>query len=140
MGKYDIDEMVARYRAQGYHCSQTMMLVSMELRGIEDDFTIRALGALGGGMSDQRTCGALVGAVCALSSHYPRPEGEPEPAGYKPPAKELVQWFQQEFGSIECRDLVEYDKAIIAQVCPGIMAKTFEKMQEILKKHEAPGA
>lgn len=129
----DIDELVMEQLAKGHHCSQTMMQLSMDLREMDDPFTIRALGALGGGMFAQRACGTLTGAVCVISSYFPRGEGDPEPKGYQPLARELVEWFEKEYGSIDCRDLVQFDREHIMQFCPGLMARTFEKCLEILE-------
>lgn len=131
----DLNEMVMEQLQKGLHCSQTMMQLSLELREIEEPFTIRALGALGGGMCVQGTCGTLTGGLCVLSSYVPRPAGEPEPTLYKEMAKELVEWFQQEYGSLECRDLVPYEREKILAFCPGLMARTFEKVLEILEKN-----
>lgn len=131
----DLNERVMDLLANGLHCSQIMLQLSLDLREREEPFTLRALGALGGGMFAQRTCGTLTGGVCALSSYFPREEGEREPTGYQPLAKELVEWFEGEYGSIECRELVEFDRPHIMAFCPGLMARTFEKCVEILEAH-----
>jgi C_GCAxxG_C_C family probable redox protein len=120
---------------RGHHCSQVMMALSMKMRGIDDPFTIRAMGALANGMFARRTCGTLTGGVCALSSYFPRRSGEAEPSGYKAPAQEFTEWFEQENGSLECRDLVEADPAKMMQFCPDLMEKSFEKILEILESH-----
>lgn len=131
----DLQERIQELLLQGYHCSQVMMQLSLDLRNREEDFTIRSMGALGGGMFAQRTCGTLVGAVLMLSSYFPRAEGEPEPVGYQQCAKELVDWFEKEFGSIECRDIVAFNKEAILQTCPTVMEKTFIKCLEILEEN-----
>ncbi len=129
----ELGERVAELLAQGYHCSQTMMKLSMEMRGIEDPFVLRSLGALGGGMFCQRTCGTLTGGVAVLSSYCPRQQGEAEPVMYQAMAKELVGWFEAGEGSIDCRDLVEFDRQKIMAFCPGLMERTFEKCLDILE-------
>lgn len=131
----DLQERIQELLAQGYHCSQVMMQLSLDYRGRTEEFTIRALGALGGGMFAQRTCGTLTGAVALISSYYPRGEQEPEPTGYQEAARELVEWFEQDNGSIECRDIVEFEREKIMQVCPGMMERTFIKCLEILEEH-----
>lgn len=131
-----IEEHVMNNLSKGLHCSQTMMQLSLDLRGIENPLVVRSLGALGGGMFLQRTCGTLTGAACALASYFPRGEREPEPSGYQEPVKKLVEWFEQEYGSIECRDLVEFNSASMAAFCPGLMARTFEKLLEILEEYD----
>lgn len=132
----NLQERIQELILHGYHCSQIMMQLSLDLRNREEEFTIRALGALGGGMFAQRTCGTLIGGVLLLSSYFKRGEGEPEPTGYQQCAKELVEWFEQEFKSIECRDIVVFDKEEILRTCPGVMEKTFIKCLEILEENQ----
>ena len=131
----DLNEMVMENLQNGLHCSQTMMQLSLDLREMEEPFTIRALGALGGGMFAQRVCGTLTGGVCVLSSYVPRAAGEPEPTLYKAMAQELVAWFEAENGSLDCCDLVTFEMDKIMAFCPGLMARTFEKVLEILEKN-----
>lgn len=136
MDMENLNSRVMELLQQGYHCSQVMMLLSMELRGIEDEFTIRTLGALGGGMFCQRACGTLTGGVCALSSYIKREPGAPEPREYQKLAKEYVAWFEAENGSLDCRDLVEFKRESIMNFCPGLMARSFAKVVEILQQND----
>ena len=119
---------------KGYHCSQVMMRLSMDLRGIDDPFTIRALGALGGGMFAQRACGTLTGGACLLASYFSREEGEPEPAAYQNLVRKLAIWFEETYGSIECRNLVGSDLGRASTLCPRMMAETFAKCLELLEE------
>ena len=131
----DLNEYIAQLSAQGYHCSQIMMQLSLALRQQEDPLLIRSLGGLGGGMFRGKTCGTLTGATCVLASYVPRAQGEPEPELYKEMVGELVDWFEAEQVSLECCDLVERDGISKANFCPGLMAQTFEKVIEILESH-----
>lgn len=131
-----IEEFIAQQMRQGYHCSQIMLQLTLELRGREEPFALRAMGALGAGMFARRTCGTLTGAVCALSSYFPREEGAPEPDGYQAPAKELVEWFEHEYRSVDCRDLVSPELDDILVTCPEMMGRTFYKMMELLEAYE----
>lgn len=129
----ELSERIMELLQNGFHCSQVMMQLSLDIRQMEEPFTIRALGALGGGMFARRTCGTLTGGVAMISSYFPRTAGEPEPMEYREAAKKLVEWFEEENGSIECKDIIEHDMEIILQVCPKIMEKTFLKCLEILE-------
>jgi C_GCAxxG_C_C family probable redox protein len=131
-----LEDKILEEMRKGYHCSQVMMRLSMETRGIDDPFTIRALGALGGGIASQRACGTLTGGACALSSYFNRGEGEPEPDGYKELVREFVSWFESENGSLECGDLVENDRTKRLAFCPGLMERAFGKIVEILEEHD----
>ena len=131
----DVDERIAQLLQQGYHCSQIMMQLTLDLRQMEEPFVIRSLGGLGGGLYKQRTCGVLTGGVCALSSYVPRGEGEPEPVAYKKMAQDLLEWFEAQHGCIDCGELVEHQMDKIMMFCPGLMASAFEKMLEILEEN-----
>ncbi len=131
----ELNERIMELIQGGYHCSQVMMQLSLDLREREEPFTIRALGALGGGMFAQRTCGTLTGGVAMLSSYFTRAEGEPEPREYRECAAELVAWYEEEQGSLECRDIVTFELEEILKVCPGLMERTFLKCIEILEAH-----
>lgn len=120
---------------QGYHCSQALLKLSLDMRGLENPLLLRAMGPLGGGMFSGCVCGTLTGAVCALGTYFLRAEGEAEPTAYQAAARELTDWFAQTYKSLDCRELVEPRRDRIMAVCPGIMAATFEKMLEILEEH-----
>jgi C_GCAxxG_C_C family probable redox protein len=110
------------------------MWLSLELREISNPLLIRAMGGLALGMFSSRTCGALTGAACVLSSYFPREEGESEPDAYRAPVHELVVWFKDQFGSTECIELVENDQGQIQRFCPLLMEKCFAKIAEILEE------
>lgn len=129
----DLNQRVMEQMEKGHNCSQTMMQLSLDMRERDEPFTIRAMGALGGGMHACRTCGTLTGGVCMLASYFTREDGENEPEGYKPLATELVEWFENEYGSLECRELVATDVESMLRFCPGLMVRTFEKCVEILE-------
>ncbi|MDL2250849.1 C-GCAxxG-C-C family protein [Lachnospiraceae bacterium OttesenSCG-928-J05] len=131
----ELSERIMELIQNGYHCSQVMMQLSLDLREREEPFTIRALGALGGGMFAQRTCGTLTGGVAMLSSYFERAEDESEPTGYRECGAELVEWFALQWGSLDCRDIVTFEIEEILKVCPEIMEQTFLKCIEILEAH-----
>jgi hypothetical protein len=131
----DLSDKIREALQKGYHCSQTMMWLSLELRGIQDPLVIRAMGGLAMGMFSAKTCGTLTGAACTLSSYFPRSEGEGEPEAYRVPVTELVSWFKDQFGALDCLDLVENDQGQIQRFCPVMMEKCFAKIAEILEAH-----
>jgi hypothetical protein len=116
---------------RGYHCSQIMVWMTMEMRGISDPFILRALGGLRKGMFRDKCCGTLTGCVCALSSYIPRAEGELEPMeGYRPLVEEFTDWFVAENHTTECGDILAR-----GEFCPELMEKSFAKTLEILEAH-----
>jgi C_GCAxxG_C_C family probable redox protein len=118
---------------KGYHCSQALMLLSLEQRGLSNPLMVRALGGLALGMFSSRTCGALTGSACVIASYFPREEGEDEPTAYRAPVHEMTAWFKDQFGSTECLELVENDPGQIRRFCPILIEKCFEKIMSILE-------
>jgi hypothetical protein len=84
-------------------------------------------------MFSSGVCGTLTGAACVLSSYFPRGEGEGEPETYRAPVHELVSWFKDQFGALNCLELVENDQGQIRRFCPIMMEKCFAKIAEILE-------
>ena len=118
----------------GYHCSQIMLMLSLEMRGEENPELIRALGGLGVGMFCERTCGTLTGACCLIGSFGAKGAAGDVPAlPYRQMCRSLVEWFEREFGSIECREIVGSDRASIMQKCPALLAATFSRCLEMLE-------
>ncbi|MDR2738929.1 MAG: C-GCAxxG-C-C family protein [Treponema sp.] len=130
-----LSDKISEALQNGYHCSQVMMWLSLELRDIHDPMVIRAMGGLAMGMFSAKTCGTLTGAACTLSSYFPRNEGESEPETYRAPVNEFVSWFKDQFGALDCLDLVENDQGQIQRFCPIMMEKCFAKIVEILEAH-----
>lgn len=131
-----MDELEIRARelmAQGFNCSQIMLILSHDMRNISNPELIKALAGLGGGMSSQLTCGTLTGGCCLISSYIAKGEpGEDPKMPHNEMVKELVNWFKDEFGSLECKDLVELEREKILEFCPGLIAKNFNKAMELL--------
>jgi C_GCAxxG_C_C family probable redox protein len=132
----DVSDNVRDALQNGYHCSQVLMLLSLELRDISNPLLIRSMGGLGMGMFSSGTCGALTGAACVLASYFARDEGENEPSGYNALVHEFLAWFKDQFGAIACLELVENDMGQIRRFCPILMEKCFVKIAEILDDHD----
>jgi len=129
----ELNRRILELIGHGFHCSQIMLLLSHEMRGVENPELIRALGGLGGGMFCRKNCGTLTGGSCLLSSFGARGSIGDEPKlPYRKMAISLVEWFQNEFGSITCEDLVEFEKEKILEKCPEIIEKTFIKCMDML--------
>jgi C_GCAxxG_C_C family probable redox protein len=128
----DLSDKLQEALEKGYHCSQALMWLSLELRSIGNPLLIRAMGGLALGMFSSKTCGALTGAACVLSSYFPREEGESEPVAYRAPVHDFLTWFKDQFGSTECFELVENDQGQIQRFCPILMEKCFAKIAELI--------
>jgi len=117
------------------NCAQTVMSLSLEMRGESNFGLIKALGALGGGFQCRKTCGALLGGCCAIASYGAKGEvGGEESFEYKPLVTALAEWFENEFGGTDCKDLVIYEPIYTLEFCPGLVRKTFLKCVELLEE------
>ncbi|MCS7108376.1 MAG: C-GCAxxG-C-C family protein [Sulfolobales archaeon] len=95
-----------------YHgCSQMALKALQEVLGIEDGNAFKAASALAGGVArGGEVCGALLGALMAVSLVYGRDKLEPTylsknylkamEVGYK-----VFDGFKEHFGSVRCRDI-----------------------------------
>lgn len=97
--------------AKGYNCSQAVFSTFSSATGIDRETAMKLACGFGGGIGRQaETCGAVTGAVMALSllQASPEPTSEAKSQMYA-----LVQRFCQEFrnqnGSTMCRELLGYD-------------------------------
>ncbi|MDR2531026.1 MAG: C-GCAxxG-C-C family protein [Oscillospiraceae bacterium] len=120
----------------GLHCSQVMMLLSQELRGEDEPTVISAMGGLAGGLYMGLNCGTLSGGACLLASYCARgSEEDSDSRMYKGMVVQLVDWFNSEFGALNCSELVSPDRAARLEKCPTLLVKTFEKCLEILQEN-----
>ena len=63
----DLYEKITELGTMGYHCSQMIMIMTLETIGEENPQLVKALGGLGGGIGYcGDTCGCLTGGACAI--------------------------------------------------------------------------
>ncbi|MGD9559314.1 MAG: DVU_1555 family C-GCAxxG-C-C protein [Oscillospiraceae bacterium] len=119
---------------QKYHCSQAMLALSMEQRGISDPFLLRCLGGLGRGMGGRSTCGTLTGGACLISSFAPQLASDDTGTGsaYYPAVEELLAWFEGQYGSTQCRDIAPRDTDTRRTFCARLVADTYRQCLHIL--------
>ena len=109
----DLYERIAELGSMGYHCSQMMMIMTLETIGEENPQLVKALGGLGGGIGYcGDTCGCLTGGACAI--------------GY------FLGNLAPEFGVFYCKDITHLDWGVIMERCPALIAETYMKVMEIL--------
>jgi C_GCAxxG_C_C family probable redox protein len=128
----------------GYCCTQVMMKLALEAEGKENEDLLRAVNGLCMGVGHtQKTCGLLIGGIAILGLYagkgndleYPKPE-------YSGMVDEYREWFESEFGSTECVDIIGVcsmtDYATNQDYrlkCGDTLKKSYEKIQEILRDH-----
>ena len=100
----------AKYELDCGGCPQCVLTTVQETLGLIDDQTIKASHGLsgGGGLLGEGLCGALSGALLALSAKYGRDRDKLAAGRYInnfKKAKEFSERFRQEFGGVTCKEL-----------------------------------
>ncbi len=119
---------------RGRNCAQCVLGACAEDFGYDVEETDRIMRFFCGGMEQGETCGAVVGALCAIGL---------SDCG-KEKALEFERKFRAAFGSLRCRELLGYDfsdpsEAQAARdsgktmsLCPKLVAGALEILKDIL--------
>jgi len=109
-----VSEKAAALFQEGYNCAQSVLLTMFEHWNGKNELIPKIATAFGGGIGRcGSVCGALTGGVMALGIKY----GTNEPSLEKRlKAYELAQkfykQFEQQHGSVLCRELIGYDLSV----------------------------
>lgn len=124
--------------AQGFYCSQILLLMGLDLQGKSNPDLVRAGRGLAGGLGfTGDTCGTLTSATCLLGLYA----GKGVPADIDDPRldfmiMELVKWFKEkygeQYGGIRCEQIVGKGGRMQATRCPQIVLETYQRVKELL--------
>lgn len=120
-----MEEEILDLRMKGYCCSQIIMILGLNHMGKKNDDLVQAMVGLCNGMWAEKLCGTLSAAVCLLCL-------ENEEEAKKAHIRDLTEWFEAEFDSLDCSELMDGDQQNKVQRCPLIVERTFEKITELL--------
>ncbi len=128
-------------RAQGFYCSQILILCGLEEMGKENPDLVRAVHGLAGGLGfSGELCGALTGGACLLGLYA----GKGNPSDEEDPrlifmTEALVDWFRKEygepFGGIRCEEILDGDQQNQIRRCPIMVAGVLKKAIELLEEN-----
>lgn len=128
----------------GFCCSQIMLKLTLEEEEKENADLIRAINGLCGGIGfTKKTCGVLTGGIGIIGLYAGKGEDrEVYKENYKIMIEEYMDWFEGEFESTECGDIIgiqsisdDAGNINYPIKCGDILQKSYEKVQEILYKH-----
>ena len=88
-------------KAQGFFCSQILLILGLELQGKSNPDLVRCMHGLVGGLGfTGEICGTLSGGACLLGLYAGKglPEEKQDPR-LSFMIEALVQWFQERFGA-----------------------------------------
>jgi C_GCAxxG_C_C family probable redox protein len=133
---------------KGYDCSQVVLRHFAGEFGISEDEANRIAAGFGGGMCLGKVCGTYTGALMAIGLKY----GHSNPDGLMAQKEimtaknmELKERFTEEFGTIECKELIGFDVSTpeglqaaldsgkLVEYCPVLAEKVIKITEEILK-------
>jgi len=128
----------------GYCCTQIMVKMALDEEEKENEDLLRAVNGLCMGVgSTQKICGVLTGGIVILGLYagkgndieYPKEE-------YSSMVDEFKDWFELEFGSTECADIIgvcsvkDYTTNQEYRLkCGDTLIKSYEKILEILNNN-----
>ena len=119
-----------------YNCAQAILAAGLTAAGEENPVLIRAAAGLGSGLGGcGRNCGALTGAVCLLGFHAGWETPEETDSTLNLMAEELVNWFEETYGTIECEEITKNRQSVKATFCPKLTEETYAKAMEILENY-----
>lgn len=102
-------EKTIHYFKNGFNCSQSVLTSFADETGLTEDDSLKVACAFGAGMGRQQlTCGAVTGAMMAISMKYGKglnDEDSKKKASYEKIVV-LFDEFKKLHGSTTCRDLV----------------------------------
>ena len=103
-----LDQKVTHYMEISNNCAQSSFLALSEQFGLGNDDMVKALTPIPGIAERGETCGAVTGALLALGLVYGK-NNISDWQGYRDslkPANEFCDRFEQELGSLMCRNIV----------------------------------
>lgn len=135
----DLMDRILELSRQGYYCAQILAILFLETIGEENPQLVRAMGGLNGGIGNSGDiCGCMGAGCCLISCLTGKPSADQmDDPQHKSAMGEFTQWFcnemELEYTATDCRDIIGTNLAKRVQVCPQIIAGTYEKIMEILE-------
>lgn len=133
---------ITQLHRQGFHCSQILLIMGLELQEKNNPELVRAMAGLAGGLGfSGKNCGVLTGAACLLGLYAGRGNlEERENRMLNIMIQELVVWFEERFGKayggINCHDILQDDPWNRVTRCPKLIIDTYLKVRELLTEND----
>lgn len=137
-------EKTGKLHEEGFNCAESVLLTVASEWGVCSDLIPRIATAFGGGVGRQGyVCGALSGGVIAIGLKYGRDKAADISERDKSYTlvRELFKRFKEEFGSINCRELIGLDlttsegiqklRILHPQKCAKYIARTADIVLEL---------
>ena len=134
----NLPDQAAAYFRRGYNCAQSILLTMQQHYNIRPNPLIPKIAtALGGGIGlCGNVCGAFTGATLAIGLRYGtnRPSHKSREKAYAQ-TQTLHEQFTKTFGTLLCRELIDYDLTNPVELEKARKLQIFDKKcAEIVKK------
>jgi len=128
----------------GYCCNQIMIIMYLESNEMENVPLVRAMAGLCAGVGNTgKTCGIVTGGACLFGLYAGKGiDTETRDDNLKKMIQKYIQWFEEEFESTECIDIITVD--VLNDMdknegypikCGNAIQKSYNKINEILKEY-----
>ncbi len=137
----EIKEKAARnFAEKGYNCCQAVICAYCEEYGIADDDIFKVTEGFGAGMGGLlNTCGAVTGMYMAIGMHNSAGEKD-NPRKTKMDTyasiRDVAQKFEEENGSILCRDLKSVENGVQRVSCQKCVEDAAELVEKYIAEHK----
>lgn len=140
MTDVDVSFRIAEMLATGMKCSHILMTLALEARGEASPELVRSMSGLALGMGQGFNCGALSAGCCVLGLHAGRAEeAEADDPRFAAMLDAFSGWFhamaKQQFGGIDCADIMKFDPDLKATRCPALIAAVWDEIEKTLLDH-----
>ncbi|RPI36413.1 MAG: C_GCAxxG_C_C family protein [Nitrospiraceae bacterium] len=124
-----------------FACSEAILYTINAILGnpLPSEIVRLASGFTGGIGKSGNTCGALTGGVMALGLAFGRTEPDADFPKLLPATRDLLNWFDQAYGSFCCAVLTDKDIVFDVRqtdICSVITGETAAKTMTIILKYE----
>ena len=122
-------EQLLEYRLKGYCCAQIVADYCLKKMGKENQDMVDAMAGLCFGSWQDKLCGTLSAAICMLYLSDPKEASERN-------VRDLTDWFESTFDSVECADILEGNPLNKIEKCPAIVEATLMELSDMLSLND----
>ena len=127
----EIDLMIADLANENKNCTQIMYKLMQEITQKENNEELsKVLYSLGGGVHSGKMCGIITGSAIAINL-LAKDDSPEEHQKFKEIIKEFVKWFENTYGSVECKILDPEEKR---EICPVMLKESFLKILSLFEE------
>jgi hypothetical protein len=120
-----MNDKILQYKLKGYCCSQIITAMGLEAMGLENPDYVKASAGLCFGLGHGKDCGIVSAALCLMYL------GDPEKA-HRGLADDFIAWFESEFESIQCEELLGSNPLNKVEKCPMMIENAFLKLSDLM--------